>query len=205
VLKYALLANGKRKPSKSSVAALSPPSVVAMRVAAQLQAPMEAESASAQGEGDVLVNFDEACEHIGGDQGVLRRLLAKFRERAVPSMTALDSHFAEGDWTKLKREAHSLKGSGGYVGAISLKAVCEALCAAADKASACHAAAVDRATLSGLVRRVHCELKTISELIDAKLNGEGAQAASVEIARVALHKSKPLLPLLWLWFWAGCA
>jgi len=52
---------------------------------------------------------------------------------------------------------------------------------------------------------VHCELKTISELIDAKLNGEGAQAASVEIARVALHKSKPLLPLLWLWFWAGCA
>ena len=40
----------------------------------------------------------------------------------------------EGDWTTLKRDAHSLKGSSGYVAAMALKAAAEALERSANEA-----------------------------------------------------------------------
>ena len=55
------------------------------------------------------------------------RLLTKFRERAEATLDGMRRAVEQSDWTTLKRDAHSLKGSSGYVAAMALKAAAEAL------------------------------------------------------------------------------
>ena len=49
------------------------------------------------------------------------RLLQKFRERAPATLTGLRRAAEASDWPTLKRDAHSLKGSSGYVAASPLR------------------------------------------------------------------------------------
>ena len=64
---------------------------------------------------------------VGGSDAVMVRLLAKFGERAQATIDGMRRAVEEGDWATLKRDAHSLKGSSGYVAAMALKAAAEAL------------------------------------------------------------------------------
>ena len=51
---------------------------------------------------------------------MMARLLAKFCERAEATIDGMRRAVEEGDWTTLKRDAHSLKGASGYVAATAL-------------------------------------------------------------------------------------
>ena len=62
------------------------------------------------------------------------RLLAKFGERAEATIDGMRRAVEERDWATLKRDAHSLKGSSGYVAAMALKAAAEALERSANEA-----------------------------------------------------------------------
>eukprot|EP00964_Phaeocystis_antarctica_P144392 scaffold110165_cov33-Phaeocystis_antarctica.AAC.1 len=61
------------------------------------------------------------------------RLLTKFNGRARATIDGMRRAVEESDWTTLKRDSHSLKGSSGYVAAVALKAAAIALERSADE------------------------------------------------------------------------
>ena len=73
------------------------------------------------------INLNDVRSMVGGSDAVMARLLAKFGERAEATIDGMRRAVEEGDWATLKRDAHSLKGSSGYVAAMALKAAAEAL------------------------------------------------------------------------------
>ena len=73
------------------------------------------------------VNLNEVRSAVGGSNAVMMRLLTKFRERAQATLDGMRRAVERSDWTTLKRDAHSLKGSSGYVAAMALKAAAEGL------------------------------------------------------------------------------
>ena len=73
------------------------------------------------------INLNTVRSMVGGSDAVMARLLAKFGERAEATIDGMRRAVEERDWATLKRDAHSLKGSSGYVAAMALKAAAEAL------------------------------------------------------------------------------
>ena len=67
------------------------------------------------------INLDEVRAAVGGTEAVMLRLLQKFRERAPATLEGMRRAVEQSDWTTLKRDAHSLKGSSGYVAATALR------------------------------------------------------------------------------------
>src|SRR5262249_55415753 len=63
----------------------------------------------------------------GGDPAFLTELIALFRDEAPKHVAALQGAAAAGDAAKLLSVAHTLKGSGSYLGATHLRALCEEL------------------------------------------------------------------------------
>jgi len=67
--------------------------------------------------GDPVIAHAEVLENLGGNPEVLKRILAKFRTRASSCIETLRRLHAEQEWLAFRREAHSLKGSSGYIAA----------------------------------------------------------------------------------------
>jgi PAS domain S-box-containing protein len=64
-----------------------------------------------------VMDVQEALEHVGGDRELLRELAGVFRSEAPGMLAAVREALAAGDATRLKRAAHTLKGSAGTFGA----------------------------------------------------------------------------------------
>ena len=64
-------------------------------------------------------DFDkaEAMEHAGGDEELLKELLAAFLSEYPPLMDQIRDAIAQGDARRLERAAHTLKGAAGTVAA----------------------------------------------------------------------------------------
>ena len=56
----------------------------------------------------------------GGDVSLLQRMLAQFSAYSEDTPAKLRAFAASGDYESLRREAHSLKGSSSYIGAVQL-------------------------------------------------------------------------------------
>jgi len=63
---------------------------------------------------------DVLCSNLGGNSFVIKHILKKFVDRSQATMNSLEQWVREGNWTALRREAHSLKGASGYVAAAQL-------------------------------------------------------------------------------------
>jgi two-component system sensor histidine kinase BarA len=55
-----------------------------------------------------------------GDAGIIRDLLAMFRENSRSTLAAMEVAAASGDWDAVRRRAHTMKGSAGQIGAAQL-------------------------------------------------------------------------------------
>ena len=64
-----------------------------------------------------MLDWTRALANFGGDTAILPRLLNKFIERAKPCMDKICRAAHGGDLSTLQREAYSLKGAAGYIGA----------------------------------------------------------------------------------------
>lgn len=64
------------------------------------------------------INWKAGLEHLGEDS-MLKTFLQKFQEETLyTSVVKMNKSMKARDWELLKREAHSLKGSSGYIGAL---------------------------------------------------------------------------------------
>jgi len=68
---------------------------------------------------DALGELDRA-----GDRGVLRELIADFRQDTEARLDRMDAALQRHDAAALKSEAHSLRGSAGQMGAVGFAALC---------------------------------------------------------------------------------
>jgi two-component system sensor histidine kinase/response regulator len=69
------------------------------------------------GEGRTIIDRSEALERVGGDVELLRELIEVFLQDCPRMMEEASEAMQAGDVAKLKRAAHSLKGSVGILGA----------------------------------------------------------------------------------------
>jgi HPt (histidine-containing phosphotransfer) domain-containing protein len=99
-------------PAASAVPAV--PTFPAAPLAAPLVAPVPADHSS---DPEAVLDWTRALANFGGDAAILHRLLTKFEERAKPCMDKIRRAAQGGDLSTLQREAHSLKGAAGYIGA----------------------------------------------------------------------------------------
>lgn len=74
-------------------------------------------------------SFDRntALEHLGGDEALLAEVVSIFLHDAPSHVAALRDSLAHGDGLALSRQAHTLKGSAGYLGATELCAAAQVL------------------------------------------------------------------------------
>ena len=80
------------------------------------------------------INFEEAVANIGGDRAMTLRLLSKFSSYHFQTMATFEQALEKQAFDVIRREAHSLKGSCGYVAAKQLQAASIALLKAVDVA-----------------------------------------------------------------------
>ena len=80
-----------------------------------------------------MLRWDRALSNFNGEEPILRRLLAKFKERATPTLDKIRRTARDGDLPTLQREAFSLKGSAGYIAASYLQGAATALEQAIEK------------------------------------------------------------------------
>jgi PAS domain S-box-containing protein len=117
-----------------------------------------AEEAEPSVDTNVLAQLGDPAR--GGDPAFLAELIALFRDEAPKHVAALRGAAAAGDAAALDSTAHTLKGSGSYLGATRLRALCEQL-EALGKAGTTDGA-------DALVARVDDEVARVS----ARLEGE---------------------------------
>src|SRR5690606_21986338 len=77
------------------------------------------------------LDLQMAMHHVDGDPALLRATLAAFTEHAVRMLDSLPQAIAAGNWAAVAREAHTLKGLGGTIGATALQGYARGLEAAA--------------------------------------------------------------------------
>jgi len=121
---------------------------------------------------------------MDGDRAVVHRLLIMFRERAAVSIAALETANAQNDFITLKREAHSLKGSSGYVAATMLSAAALSLMQLAN--SAIQKEPVEPAAIEQAITRVKDEMGLTLRQIDlilAKSPGASPRATPRQSSR----------------------
>jgi len=73
------------------------------------------------------IDLNQVRMTVGGSEAVMIRLLENFHGHSQASLEEMRRAVEQCDWEMLKRDAHSLKGSCGYVAAKALKASAEAL------------------------------------------------------------------------------
>jgi len=78
-----------------------------------------------------VLDWPGALSRLGGDQELLREILAFFNENAPQQLAAMRQAMADGDAPSLERLAHSLKGAALYIGAERLGQAARSLEAAA--------------------------------------------------------------------------
>ena len=100
--------------SPAAIAVPAVPAIPAAPLAAPLVAPVPADHSS---DPEAVLDWTRALANFGGDTAILHRLLNKFIERAKPCMDKICRAAHGGDLSTLQREAYSLKGAAGYIGA----------------------------------------------------------------------------------------
>lgn len=71
------------------------------------------------------IDAKKAIEQFGGMRDMFYMMLEKFEDMTLlPTMQAIAQDINEKDFSKLKNDAHSLKGASGYVGAGHLHYAC---------------------------------------------------------------------------------
>ena len=72
-----------------------------------------------QGERNII-NIDEALRQYGGDKELLTKMLSQFSAYSSSISEKLRVAAAAADFETVRREAHSLKGSSSYIGAVQV-------------------------------------------------------------------------------------
>ena len=127
------------------------------------------------------IDWDDALARAAGDESLLRRLLASFRDREADLVQRARALLASGDLVELGRQAHTLKGAAANLGAKSLAAVARSLeGAVATGADAC------AETLPALA----ATLESTFAAIDAALRERHAQARFEAAPAVTLESDQ---------------
>ncbi|KAL3916873.1 MAG: hypothetical protein SGPRY_006635 [Prymnesium sp.] len=84
-------------------------------------------------ESSSCIRLNDAVANIGGDMQMTMRLLVKFRDHAGPTQSTFKEALESESISVLRREAHSLKGSSGYIAAGDLRQAAMQLQEAADR------------------------------------------------------------------------
>jgi HPt (histidine-containing phosphotransfer) domain-containing protein len=71
----------------------------------------------------VLRSYEEI--QIAGEPDLIVELIDLYLEDAPRRMAVMRKSLADSNWTLLKREAHSLRGSSGNVGALAMARICQ--------------------------------------------------------------------------------
>ena len=79
------------------------------------------------------IDLNDVRTTVGGSDAVMVKLLTNFNGRARATINSMRRAVEVSDWTTLKRDSHSLKGSSGYLAAMALKAAAIALERSADE------------------------------------------------------------------------
>ena len=85
------------------------------------------------------IDVEDGLERLRGNWLSYKRILLKFRSKQADSADLLDQYILAGEWQSAASLAHSLKGSGGNLGAKGLyqkAAAMETICLSADKKAA---------------------------------------------------------------------
>jgi len=126
------------------------------------------------------VDLRAAVDNIGGDRDMALRLLTKFRDHAKPTLTVFQDALKANNIDVIWREAHSLKGSSGYVAANDLRSAAMALQHAAD----CILKGAQPDTpLPVLVTRVTDELKRVEAAIHSIVNSSSQESTAQDSSR----------------------
>ena len=73
----------------------------------------------------VYIDFEEGQKYLASDH---LTFLRRFYEHDLrTSIASLNESYAKKDWIELKRNAHSLKGTSAYIGAVTCKSLAETL------------------------------------------------------------------------------
>lgn len=76
---------------------------------------------------DTSLNIEKALGALGGNQGLYKKILVRFRDSYADAGQTLEGHVAAGEWQEAERMAHTLKGLAGNIGAETLIVVAQNL------------------------------------------------------------------------------
>ena len=120
-----------------------------------------------------MIDHDKMLERMGSRETMLR-ILRSFTERSEKTLANLrDSRQAE-DWTRLRRDAHSLKGASGYIACDRMHATAFALQVAAEAMSADK---VPETPIDTMMERVEADISSVLQAIRHILAAETASVA----------------------------
>ncbi|MFU8765731.1 MAG: Hpt domain-containing protein, partial [Haliea sp.] len=126
-----------------------------------------------------------------GNDALYQRILRKFEQSNRQFQVTVRAAIAAGDWQTAQREAHTLKGLAGTVGADALAAV------AAELESACGIDAPDQAGILAALQAVAGELEPLLDAIAQRVAGvEESAATQPDVNSAALADSLQRLRIL---------
>lgn len=135
------------------------------------------------------LDVQSALKRLGGNNALYQKLLTRFRDTYTPDAAGLEALLEAGDLISAEREAHTLKGLAGSLGAASLQSAAAALeqtCKSGAGLVECKAAL---ANMQSVLRKV---LESIDRHLDP-----GQQPAPITVDRAALaEKLATLIELL---------
>ena len=114
-------------------AAAAPAAAAAAVIGAAVSATVPSTFDAANAHATPAIDLNDVRTTVGGSDAVMVKLLTNFNGRARATINSMRRAVEVSDWTTLKRDSHSLKGSSGYVAAVALKAAAIALERSADE------------------------------------------------------------------------
>jgi CheY-like chemotaxis protein len=105
----------------------------------------------------VVYNHDLLAENLGGDETLIREVINVFLDDAPRQIQNLEKAVAEADASMIERQAHTLKGAAGNVGAEILQAAASVL----EKAGQ----AVEQAQFADLLARIKQDFEAFRQAV----------------------------------------
>ena len=135
----------------------------------------------------VFIDFEEGQKYLASDH--LTFLKRFFELDLNVSITSLNESYAKKDWIELKRNAHSLKGTSAYIGALTCKGLAETL------QLTCMESAINPEKVARDLKKLLEHLEALDKYLRVFFNGENppkrkASESRLENPPIEEHKQE---------------
>ena len=113
---------------------------------------------------EAILDYGAALRQLGGDNQLLRRMLLHYISYSRNIPAKLIAAASAGDYEEVRREAHSLKGSASYIGAVAVPRLAHSLQEAAGSA--------DLRTVTGLIGELGSALDALRREAERRTDGK---------------------------------